>query len=277
MWWTTSGVESPSRASLISTCYDLTMPTPPPSPNAVRALPLIAWASRFRDGRVDFSGRLEEEVVVSIDGVEVVLGVGVVCGRVDFEGNGAPTLLAAALDASVVRVRVVEGRTLAAAADVVDLDGTPLPALRMDLLLEALLDHLHDLSVEVAAWPGQELLVKLAGGVEATVSATDVVTLKGTTVGPPGQPLLDAPLVCTVGGAGLRISHQKLRWLSTLAMVRIQEASLHPCGRVDLQADTPVGLHRVGRGLDRVSERLSEVVRRSPKFARVRAFLRTVS
>lgn len=248
----------------------------PSDPNAVRSLPLVSWAARFRDGRVDFTGRLVEAIEVEVDGVPVVLGAGPVCGRVDFEGNGAPALLAAALDARRVVVRGVEGRTLAAAADVVDLDGTPLDPLRMDLLIEALLDHLHDLAVEIAAWPGQELLVKLAGGVEATVGATDVVTLKGATVGPPGQPLLDAPLVCTVGGAGLRVSHKKLRWLSTLAMVRIQEASLHPCGRVDLQADTPAGLHRLGRGLDRVSARLSEVVRRSPRFARVRAFLRDV-
>jgi hypothetical protein len=248
----------------------------PPSPHAVRALPLLSWASRFRDGRVDFSGRLVARVVVEIDGVAVVLEPGPVCGRVDFEGGGPPSLLAAALDATQLSVGEAEGRTLAVAGEVVVLDDAPLPALRMDLLLEALLDHVHDLSVEVAAWPGQELLVKLSGGVEATVGATDVVTLKGTTCGPPGQPLLDAPLVCTVGGSGLRVSHQKLRWLSTLAKVRIQEASLHPCGRVDLQADTRVGLHRVGRGLDRVSQRLSEVVRRSPRFARVRAFLQTL-
>jgi len=248
----------------------------PPSPHAIRALPLLSWASRFRDGRVDFSGRLVDPVTVEVEGVAVTIAPGPVCGRVDFEGGGPPSLLAAALDATQLTVGTVQGRTLAAAGDVVGLDDTSLPALRMDLLLEALLDHLHDLSVEVAAWPGQDLLVKLSGGVEATVGATDVVTLKGTTRGAPGQPLLDAPLVCTVGGSGLRVSHQKLRWLSTLAKVRIQEASLHPCGRVDLQADTRVGLHRMGRGLDRVSQRLSEVVRRSPRFARVRTFLQTL-
>mgnify|MGYP000029132426 CR=1 FL=1 len=250
--------------------------TPPHAPSAVRALPLVSWASRFRDGRVDFTGRLEEPVALLVEETEVRLAPGPICGRVDFEGGGPPSLLAAALDATRMEVGDAVGRTLAVAGEVVVLDDTPLPALRMDLLLEGLLDHVHDLTVDVAAWPGQELLVKLSGGVEATVGATDVVTLKGATRGPPGSPLLDAPLVCTVGGSGLRVSHQKLRWLSALAKVRIQEASLHPCGRVDLQADTRAGLHRMGRGLDRVSQRLSEVVRRSPRFARVRAFLQTL-
>ena len=39
-------------------------------------------------------------------------------------------------------------------------------------------------------------------------------------------------------------------------------------------ANTRGGAHRLGGGLQRVSERLSEVVRKSPRFARVRAFLK---
>ena len=241
----------------------------------VRELPFLRWAARFREGSLELTGALRSPYRAEVGGRVVGLGVGPVAVRVDFVGGATPELVAAAVDAVDLTLDELPGRTLATAAHHSTLDGVAVPELPMAPLLDGLLDHVHDLSVEVAAWPDRDLVVKLSGGVEATVRAGDVVTVRGHTAGPPASPLLDAPLTVTVGGAGLRVSHEKLRWLASLALVRIQEASLHPDGTVDLHADTRGGLHRVGGGLRRVSERLSEVVRESPRFARVRAFLRT--
>ncbi len=245
------------------------------SHTVVRALPLVRWASRFREGTVELTGHLREPCRVDVAGREVAFPAGLVSARLDFLGGPPPALLAAAVDAPGLVLDEVAGATLASAGGTCTLDGLPVPDLAMDLLLDALLDHLHDLSAEVAAWPDRDLVVKLSGGVEASVRAGDVVTVRGVTAGAPHGPLLDAPLTVTVGGAGLKVSHEKLRWLAALAQVRIQEASLHPDGKVDLQGEARGGLHRVGGGLQRVSERLSEVVRDSPRFARIRAFLRT--
>lgn len=244
------------------------------SATVVRALPFVRWASRFREGSVELTGVLREPHRLVVDGRSVGIGPGPVAARIDFVGGAEPRLMAAAIDGPGLRLDEVDGDTLASAGGTSTLDGVHVPSVRMDLLLDGLLDHLHDLAVEAAARPDRDLVVKLSGGVEATVRSGDVVTVRGATAGPPGGPLLDAPLTVTVGGAGLRVSHEKLRWLAALAQVRIQEASLHPDGKVDLQADARAGIHKVGGGLKRVSDRLSEVVRESPRFARVRAFLR---
>ena len=244
------------------------------SGTVVRELPFLRWAARFREGSVELTGLLHASRRLEVEQRVLTLGPGLVSARLDFRGGERPTLVGAAIDGPELALDGVSGSTLATAEGHSTLDGVPVDVVRMDLVLDGLLDHLHDLCLEAAAWPDRDLVVKLSGGVEATVRAGDVVTVRGMTIGSPSGPLLDAPLTVTVGGAGLRVSHEKLKWLSALALVRIQEASLHPDGKVDLQAEARGGLHRVGGGLRRVSERLSEVVRESPGFARVRAFLR---
>ena len=241
---------------------------------ALRQLPLLRWATRFRSGSVELTGRLVSPLAWEGAGGPVTLEAGPVAARVDFVGGATPAMEAAALDAAQITVGSHQGATLAAGPGATALDGVAIDPVRMDLLLEFLLDHVHDLSVEVAAHTERDLIVKVSKGVEATLPAHHVVTLRGGTQGPPEQPLLAAPLVVSVAGTGVRLSHAKLRWLSTLAKVRLQEAQLHPNGRVALHAHARGGSQRLGGGLHRVSERLSEVVRRSPRFARVRAFLR---
>jgi hypothetical protein len=238
---------------------------------ALRELPLLRWATRFEGGTVLLSGRLVDAVELVPHTGPVVLQAGPVVARLEFVGGPVPALEAAAIDASSLTVHGEAGSTLAAGSEGTAIDGRAVAAVRMDQLVDGLLDHLHDLAVEAAVHTGSDLLVKVSKGVEATLPAHHVVTVRGATLGPPDQPLLDAPLVVSVEGTGVRLTHSKLRWLATLAKVSLQEARLHPNGRIALQAHSRGGRLR---GLQRVSDRLSEVVQRSPRFARVRAFLR---
>lgn len=242
--------------------------------NVLRDLPLVRWASRFQRGTVEFTGVLQLPFDEDIAGRRVRIGCGPVAGRLEFIGGPRPAVLAAAVDGPDLHLDAVAGHTLAAGPEHATVDDHAIPLPRMDLLLDALLDHLHDLAVEAEAHTDRDLIVKLSHGVEATLPADEVVSVRGSTFGPPAQPLLDAPLVVTVGGTGVRVSHRRMQWLSSLARLSLQEATLHPDGKVALQAQGRGGLQRVGGGLQRVSDRLSEVVRRSPRFARVRAFLR---
>jgi hypothetical protein len=140
--------------------------------------------------------------------------------------------------------------------------------------VEGLLDHLHDLAVRVEAVAGNELWVKLAPGLAATIPPRATVTVDAATRGPPNRPRLRRPLVVSVGGAGLSIRLPGSRWLKALASVAIRGASLAPDGEVELTGHSSGALDRVvGAGLRKTSSHLSELVRRSPQFAQVRSFL----
>jgi hypothetical protein len=93
-------------------------------------------------------------------------------------------------------------------------------------------------------------------------------------VGPAADLKLDRPLVVSVGNAWVCLSHDRLRFLSSLARVRISKAVLHPDGSVALEGGARRGLDRAARGgLNRASERLSNLVKSAPQFSMVRAFL----
>ncbi len=134
--------------------------------------------------------------------------------------------------------------------------------------LRVLLDHVHDARVDAHAWSDVDLVVKLGHGLEARLPAGELVTLRAITQGPPDDPRLVEILDANIGGAGVRFSLQRARWLSSLARVHIHRASLHPTGRVDFEGR--------GRGLLRTaSHHVSDLIRRSPRFARVRRLLAT--
>jgi hypothetical protein len=216
----------------------------------IRQLPLLRWATRFREGRVGLEGRLVEAVELPTE-PPLQLGPGPVRVEVAFVGGPEPALTG------------------------VTVDGAPITVDGVARGLDALLDHVHDAALSVQAHPDGELLVKVGHGVQAVLPACGVVTLEGRSVGPPGALRLDAPLRARVGGAGVQIGHDRLVWLSALAKVRIRAATLHPDGEVDLAGAGrgPLG-PAVGSGLRRVSRKVSDLVRRSPRFERVRTFLR---
>ncbi|MEZ4318259.1 MAG: hypothetical protein R3F61_12185 [Myxococcota bacterium] len=192
-----------------------------------------------------------------------------------FEGGEDPSLLAVALVGDVT----FEGRSgaeLDADCEGTQLDGVDSSGpIRLEVVLEALLLGLSDLSAWAEVFPDGELLVKFQHGVQVAISANATVRLEGASLGSPGSLRLSEPLVLSVDGEGLRLSHRRFHRLASLADIRIEGASLHPDGEVTLRGGANTALDRVVRGgLKRAGARLSELVKRSPRFARVRSFLR---
>lgn len=193
-----------------------------------------------------------------------------------FVGGPSPTLQALAL-VGELDLADRHGTALDLDAERALLDGTEVAfPVRLDRLVEAVVDQLADVAVWVEVVPQGELLVKFQHGVQALLRSDAVVTLTGAAEGPPGSLTLSQPVVMEVDGGGFQLSHQRFRRLSSLASLRLEGASLLPDGEVRLRGGAGSGLDRVVRGgLEKASARLSDLVRRSPRFARVRSFLRT--
>ncbi len=174
-------------------------------------------------------------------------------------------------------VGAVRGATLELEEHVARLDGADIPlCCRLDRLVEEVVERLWDVDASVELEPNGELLVKFPHGVQAALNARAVITLAGAAEGPPHALQLRRPVVMAVDGEGFRLSHERFRRLSSLACLRLEGASLHPDGKVQLRGGARRGLDGVVRGgLERASARLSEIVRRSPRFARLRTFLKT--
>jgi hypothetical protein len=197
-------------------------------------------------------------------GVEIPAGP--VSIELQFVGGAAPTVRELRCLAAPLILTIEDHKLRLGGQEV----GTAVP---MDAV-EGLLDHLHDLAVRVEAVAGDELWVKIAPGVAATIPSRATITVDAATRGPPNRPRLRRPLVISVGGAGLSIRLPGSRWLKALASVAIRGASLAPDGEVELTGHGPGALDRVvGAGLRKTSSHLSELVRRSPQFAKVRSFL----
>lgn len=237
--------------------------------SALAQLPVVRWARRFQQGTVrlqgNFTGATIQELQVDPGELEIAF---------TFVGKPDPRILELAL---VGQMRV--GERAGTAIDFDDehtlLDGHIVgEALRMDHVVEAVLEGLSDVAAWVEAFPDGELIVKFPAGVQASLSGSAVVTLEGAAEGPPGHLRLSQPLQMRVDGEGLCLTHRRFHRLANLASVRIEEAVLHPNGEVRLRGGANGALNRVVRGgLKRASARLSDLVRRSPRFARVRTFL----
>lgn len=231
----------------------------------------MRWVERFQGGAVRLRGR--------VDGRELADGVSVGAGEIEvaftFEGGEQPAFLAIALVGDV-RYLELRGAELDVDCDGVQLDGVDVgPPVRMDRVIESLLMGLSDVVAWLEVFPRGELLVKFQHGVQVAISHNAVVRLEGAAVGSPGSLRLCEPLVLSVDGEGLRLSHRRFRRLAALADIRVEGAALHPDGEVTLKGGANAALDRVVRGgLKRASARLSELVRRSPRFARVRTFLK---
>lgn len=176
--------------------------------------------------------------------------------------------------------RVPEIRVLAGALQLVLVDGlvhddgATRPLARPLDPIDALLDCLHDPSVRVEARPSEDLWIKVAPGLTAALPAGGTITVEAATTGPPESPRLRRSLVVSVGGAGLSIRLPGSRWLKVLASIAIRRASLAPDGGVELLGSATGRLNgAVGVGLRHASHHLSDLVRQSPQFARVRTFL----
>ncbi|HHO53517.1 MAG TPA: hypothetical protein ENK18_22270 [Deltaproteobacteria bacterium] len=202
---------------------------------------------------MQLAGRLPEPLETSFGGRQVRLPPGTVELELTFRGGEEPQITELQLLAGPVALRLTETSG----------EG-----------LSALVDQLHDASIRAEAHTEGDLLVKVGHGIEAIVFGGGVVTLTAVVQGPPEDPRLASALEARVGGAGIRVSHSSARWLSALAKIRIHRVSLHPDGSVQLEGGGRglVDL-AVMRGLRRASTRITDLVKQSPRFERVRAFL----
>jgi hypothetical protein len=193
-----------------------------------------------------------------------------------FTGGASPHIEEVAL-LGALTVDERTGTALDVNADGVLLDGERMAVdLPTDLLVEAVVARLADVAIWIEVVPDGELLVKFQHGVQAVLNASAVVTLTGAASGPPDNLTLSRAVEMAVDGEGLRLSHRRFRRLSSLASLRLEGASLLPDGEVRLRGGASRGIDRVVRGgLEQASARLSDLVRRSPRFARVRSFLKT--
>ncbi|MFT4622331.1 MAG: hypothetical protein ACI8PZ_000987 [Myxococcota bacterium] len=193
--------------------------------------------------------------------------------HVEFSGGEVPRVTRARVSGRVIdtaRDRV--GAELEAVDGVWAVDGFEVVSDATGPNLAAFLDRLHDVQIEARAWPDGELVVKFASGVKLAVPDGRAVLVTGSTEGAPGALRLCCPLRVSVEGDGVQMSLGRSRWLSRAARIHIVEAALHPDGSVALSAGAGRGAVRAG--LKTASVTLSQIVRRSPRLARVRAFLR---
>ena len=75
---------------------------------------------------------------------------------------------------------------------------------------------------------------------------------------------------------GIRVTHGRAPGLSKVARVRVHRFALPPDGSVHLDgAGRGMLDFAISSGLRQASSRLSALIRESPRFERLRAFLRT--
>ena len=210
--------------------------------------------------------RLSEDVPLSGE----LLQAGPVRVTLQFSGGDVPRVS----QVSIVG-RWQGGRTLEVGPEHTSLDGVSQnKSICPEALSLALIDHLWDLEFDLVAHADQQLVVRFGPGVEVAIQRGTTVTVCGRAVGPPHAMVLSGPLELDAGDAWICLSQRKLRWLSSLARVRVARAVLHPNGQVRLHGGARPGLDRAVRGgLAQASSRLSELVQFSPRFSRIRGFL----
>jgi hypothetical protein len=252
----------------------------PPPPTQLGALPLARWATRLLRGTVEMRGNVHAAVDLPFGNDVLRLPAGPLSLQLGFVGGPEPWISRLVLTATGLEVPGGwRGDRLLVVGDAAAIDETTRARLGASLhigtLARTLLDHVGDVSVQARAEPDGDLLLRLGGGVEAIVPSGVLLTASGATTGPASDLQLSEPLVVDFGGEGLRFSHEQFRWLARLAVVRLGSATLHPDGSVALEGAGSGTVDVAMRApLQRASARLSDLVRKSPQFGRVRSFLK---
>ncbi|MEO0602684.1 MAG: hypothetical protein AAF211_14675 [Myxococcota bacterium] len=219
---------------------------------ALRDLPLERWATRFVEGSVQISGRLPEPVETTFDGVAHTLETGMVRIDLDFVGGEGPAF---------TKVTLAAPRCAVSTDDAAGIG--------------PVIDALHDVGICVEARTDHEVQVTLGHGIEATIPQDGTITMSAAVEGPPETPVLAAALHVQVDGTGIGVRHRQARWLDGLARIRIRRVSLHPDGQVEFDGGAAGMMDwAVTNGLKRASSSITELVKDSPRFERLRAFLR---
>lgn len=246
--------------------------------SALGSLPLVKWAMRLRRGRVELAGHLVDAVRLPLgEEASVAISAGPVAAEVEFVGGAVPMLSRVCIVAEGLAVGTAAGRSLEIAAGAVLVDGVAveIPEPPLGTVAEALLEKLGDVAVSATAEPDGDIALRIGHGIEVIVPNGVPLTVRGASHGDASALRLSEPLVVGFGGEGLRLSHEQFRWLARLSVVRLGRATLHPDGSVALEGRGGRTAELAMRApLQKASARLSDLVRRSPGFHRVRAFLK---
>lgn len=223
----------------------------------LRSLPLARWTERLLEGRLHVRGSVLEAAVIEAGDTQVALAPGPVEATLTFRGGR---------QAHVTSLRIEAGH------GPVDL-ATHEDAARV---AEQLLDHLHDLALDVDVRTDGEVVLDLGNGLHATLADGGSIAMRATAHGTPAAPRLAEPLQVHIADRGIRVTHGNAPGLSRVARVRVHRLDLHPDGSVHLDGGGRGMLDfAVSSGLRRASSRLSALIRESPRFERLRGFLRT--
>ena len=212
---------------------------------------------------------------VDLGGLPVAVQPGPATLRCAWVGGASPAVTRAELRAELVGPSGA-AHQLILATDGAWLDGhrlcdAPLP---LAAPFAPWLDALADAQLTASGHPVGELALRFPAGVQVLVPAEERVSVAAAAVGPASALALADALEVSFHGAGIRVSHRRLRWLADAVQVSVSSARLLPSGAVTLSGGARHGLGRlVQGGLDVAGEQLAELVRTAPQFARVRAFL----
>lgn len=257
---------------------DEAVPDEPAPPSALATLPLVKWATRLRRGTVEVWGRVVNDCTFPLGDRVLALPAGPIRVHAAWVGGESPRIVRCEVEGDGLRLDGEVGRLVAGTDDTLTLDDRELPVAerhRLARLMEAMMAAVGDVRVEARAEPDGELLLQVGLGVRVTIPPGVMLTVTGASVGPPDQLQLCEPLNVGFGGEGLRLTHDQFRWLARLAAIRLQRATLNPDGTIDLEGRAARGVDMAVRApLQRVSAGLSHLVRHSPKFKRVRSFLK---
>lgn len=221
----------------------------------LRSLPLARWTERLLEGRVELKGSVLEPCRLQAGTTTLDLVPGPVEAVLTFDGGTTPRI-------THLQIRCGD-------------DTTTVSEHATDIA-QALLDQLHDLALDIQVRTDGEVVVELGNGLNATLADGGAITLRAAAQGTPAAPRLAAPLQVDVADHGIRVTHGRAPGLSRVARVRVHRFALHPDGSVHLDgAGRGMLDFAVSTGLRRASDRLSALVRDSPRFERLRAFLRT--
>lgn len=257
-------------------------PSTDTQPSALGSLPLVKWAMRLKRGAVHVRGELPAPISLPLGAGLLVVPAGAVEAELQFVGGPIPWIAGVSVRAAGLEVVTLDARCTGERVRV-DPDALWVDAERLDglgevhtgRLMERLVAEIGSVAVSARAEPDGDLLLKLGGGVEVVIPEGILLTVSGASVGPSHELQLCEPLTVGFGGEGLRLSHEQFRWLSRLATVRLGRATLHPDGSVALEGRGPRHVEIAMRApLQRASARISDMVRRSPHFSPLRAFLK---
>jgi hypothetical protein len=242
--------------------------------SALGTLPFTRWVRRLRHGHARVRGRCLGEVAIPTGDAALTVRPGPVELALTFEGGEHPVIGRVEVHGALA-IGAATGRSLVLTEGELVLDGVSVGRAAPGPVVQALIEHVADVALDARAEPDGDLVLDLGHGVQVQIPGGVLLTVAGATVGLPADLRLCEPLVVGFGGEGLRLNHDTFRLLSRLANIRLAGATLHPDGSVALEGRAARGVDLALRGgLQKASVRLSDMVRGSPKFGKVRAFLK---